>query len=863
MAKTSIQGLSTEEAKQRLQSFGPNEILGSTLGTRWSEIKKVLADPMGLMLLGLALLYAIIGSTVDATILLIAYIPVTAVDVLLEIRAQRALKALQQTLKSTAKLLRDGKVREIPTREIVPGDIVVFEEGQSLPADGRVIEADYLLVNESALTGESIPQAKQNSSPFFGGTFVIKGRGLGEITTTGKKTRFGEIATLLESTGSEETPLQKKVHRIVKRVIVAALFLAIGLFALAWLRTGNVLHSLILALTFGMAAVPEEFPLVFTLYLSLGAWRLSKHGVLVKSLPSVEALGSVDLICTDKTGTLTEGRFQLESIEAIGNLDANEKIEPIKPKEPVQPLPPLETREHLIHNDQSNSLSAEQKLWLAALMACEEKIVDPMEVAIAEKARPYFELLKDWQLRWDYPFEAVGKLMSHVWQNNSSGQTIIAMKGSIEGVIQHCSLTPEQSEQVHRRVLELAGQGKRLLALASREKVCVGDRQQDESDLKLLGLMIFEDPIRQSAFDSIQKCQNAGITVKMLTGDHPLTAHAVADQLGIEHNHRDLFSGDQLLAMSKDERWEAYRRGVIFSRVLPEQKFEMIQAFKADGRIVAMTGDGINDAPALKLADIGISMGAHATDVARSTAQMILTKNDFNGISEAVLEGRRIFANLQRSFSYLISFHCPVILLTLVPTILGWHELLLPIHIVLLELIVHPISAFAFENLPGKDTIKNKSGILSKSHFFTAGLSGLLLSLSSLYLFFTTMNEKTPLGSGVEGPNIVDATLSTSTIEAAAVNSHGVEIARTVAMATILLGNIFFVVVDAWPALTKRLFITIFCLCILIALVFNVESITTLFHWQSLPWPLMGKALILALLSSLPTLIIREKQRTQ
>lgn len=702
MKNLNVTGLTSQEAFRRLKEFGPNEIIPSRFETFLSELKKIFLDPMGLMLLALGLLYLLIGNRTDALILFGAYIPVTGVDVLLQLKASKALKALGSSIQSTVKVIRDGRVQEVFSKTIVVGDIILFEEGQSLPADGVVIESDNLRINEAALTGESVPVDKTEGVSFFAGTIPIQGRGLGEIGNTGKGTRFGKIASLLEETKSQSTPLQTKVNTLIHRFLKVALGLAFLLFGLQVLRGNGWVQSLIVAVTFGMAAIPEEFPLVFTLYLSLGAWRLARHGVLIKSLPSVEALGSVDVICTDKTGTLTEGRFQLES------------------------LVPLSER--------SNEL-----LWKCALMACEVKIVDSMEAAIYEKGQEYHSLLKDWHLQYDYPFETFGKHMSHVWRNENGNQ-IISMKGAIEGVLEHCEVTASEETAILNLTQSLARQGKRLLGLAYREGTSSGDRNHDERGLTFLGVLAFNDPTRQSAKSAVLECQKTGIEIKMLTGDHPETAHAVADELGIVHDHALLFTGDQLSKMDKLKRWEAFQRGAVFSRVLPEQKHEMVQALKASGKTVAMTGDGINDAPALRLADVGISMGLNATDVARSTAHMILLKNDFRGIVEAVFEGRRIFENLQKSFSYLIAFHVPIILLAFAPPLLGWGDLLLPIHIVLLELIVHPVSAFAFENLPVSSSKKGKV-LLSAHQTIESLVAGTFLSVIALVLYRTFGRE--------------------------------------------------------------------------------------------------------------------------
>jgi Ca2+-transporting ATPase len=749
-------GLSFVEAKRRLDIVGPNEISSSGLRSRFAELGGLFLDPMGLMLLGLAGLYAILGDSTDAVILLIAWVPVTAVDVVLELRASGALKALRAQLSPIAKVLRESGLHDVEIREIVPGDLVVFEEGQAFPADGRILEADHLTVNESALTGESVPVEKSKIHKFFSGTQVLTGRGLGLVERTAGETRFGKIAGMLEGVEASPSPLKKQVDILVRRVLIGAAALAAGLFGLEIARTGSFVPSLIVALTFGMAAVPEEFPLVFTLYLSLGAWRLSKRRILVKSLPSVEALGSADILCTDKTGTLTEGRFQLEEVRGLAG-------------------------------------TADRSVWESALMACELLPVDSMEVAIHEKGRDYVDALKVWSLVWDYPFEKQGKHMTHVWRRSDSSLFRTVMKGAVEGVLEHCEVSQDERLKIESLVKQYAAQGKRLLGLAMREGSGTGDRKTDEQGLKFLGVLVFSDPIRLSVAKAIAECQAAGIEVKMLTGDHPFTAHYVADQAGIKHSHDCLYTGDELSKMDDSHRREAYLKGAIFSRVLPEQKYEMVKVLRAEGRIVAMTGDGINDAPALKLADIGISMGHNATDVARSAAQIVLLDSDFSGIVAAMLEGRRILSNLKKSFSYLISFHIPVILLALVPPLLGWSALLLPVHIIILELVVHPVSAFAFENLSVVQNSRpnsEKSGtLIGRNGFVKAALPGLLVSLGALFCY-----------------RYISQVVS-------------VDVARSCAFSAVLLGNVAFVASNIWPQFNIRFTITALALTSFVALI--------------------------------------------
>lgn len=760
-----IVGLTKKEVQERLVQFGPNEIFPSALHARLEEIKKIILDPMGLMLLVLALLHALIGDKRDALILLLAFIPVVMVDVFLEIRVQRVLKAMRSTLKPMAKVIRDGKVEEIPVPEIVVGDILVFEEGQTLSADGKVIESSNLNINESALTGESVPIEKNVDHFFFAGTSIINGRGLGLVETTGVKTQYGQIAALLNETAATQSPLQRKVNKIIRKVLLVAILLAVLLFALKLWRGTGLYESLIVAFTFGMSAIPEEFPLVFTLYLSFGAWRLSKHGVLIRSLPSVESLGGVDVICTDKTGTLTEGVFQLEQLYTF------------------------------------NSSLPASKVWQMALFSCEINPTDSMEIEIKKRADEYAAQIQGWHLQVDYPFEIVGKHMSHVWSQTQVGNGILVMKGAVEGVLEHCLFEGDEKNIIIEKVDSFASQGYRILGLAYREGQFSGQREVDEKNLKFVGLFLFTDPVRDSAREAIEICQREGIEVKMLTGDHPLTAHAVAEKTGIAHEHEFLFTGQSLSLMSAEEKEKAYQRGAIFSRVRPEQKYEMVEALKKMGKVVAMTGDGINDAPALKLADIGISMGLNATDVARSAAQMILVKNDFKGLVEAVFEGRRIFSNLRRSFSYLVAFHIPVVLLALIPPLFNWGDLLLPIHIIFLELLVHPISAFVFESLPLTQGAAQKS-LLPLRRLLIALLSGFALSILALYLFWYLQPTR------------------------------GQEVARTYSLAAVYLGNMYFVFQECDFNFSKRLLVTE-ALLIIFALLISLFPLTAnILHLQ-------------------------------
>jgi Ca2+-transporting ATPase len=713
---TPFPGLSSTEAARRRAALGPN-VVSEPRWRAWTrDVLELLSDPMGIMLLILAVVYWVLGERTDAGILLGALVPILGVDALLNIRSHRALAALKKTLSPLCHVIRDGRIHRVPTGEIVPGDFLLLEEGQTLPADGRLRDAQGLTLNEAPLTGESVPVEKHAGDAFLSGTTVLTGRGVGEVEKTGAQSQIGALAAVLKEFESVRSPLQIALHRVIKTAFLIALALAAGLFVVEFLRTGRWGESLVLAMTLAMAAIPEEFPLVFTLYLSLAAWRLARRGVLVKSLPAVEALGGVDVICTDKTGTLTEGIFQLVEARPWGTVRVDGPFED------------------------------------ALIQACEPAPTDALEKAVFAWAAPRGTAAArahaGWTLTHDYPFETAGKHMSHVW-TRADGSGRVAMKGAVEGVLEHCAVSAAERREILAAAEAEAARGRRVLGLAARDGRFTGERTADETGLVFLGLLLFTDPVRPRVMEAIAHCRRAGIEIKMLTGDHPATAHAIAEEIGLEHDHEWFLTGDQIAALPPERRAVVYEKGTLFARLRPEQKMELVDALRARGRRVAMTGDGINDAAALKRADVGVSMGKDATDVARSTAQIVLLRNDFRGITDAVFEGRRVMAGLRASFGYLIAFHTPIFLLTLVPPLLGGAALLRPIHIVLMELIVHPLSALVFDD-PTTGDRKTLSLVDRASALRSLG-RGVLLTLAAFGLFLIGDTPATARGLAVIG----------------------------------------------------------------------------------------------------------------
>ncbi|MER3522291.1 MAG: hypothetical protein C4317_09105 [Acidimicrobiia bacterium] len=670
---------------QTAQAVGPNVLVPEEVrrGLFWI-LEKGLSDPMALLLIAAGVTYAVVGKALDAVIAFAAVIPVVAVGLVLEARAENALDKLRETTRPRATVLRNGRFTEILATEIVRGDVVSVKEGDIVPADGRVIETRQLSVDESPLTGESFPVEKiaagtpladSSASQLKAGSVVLAGHGLFIVEAVGADTEYGKLARAVAHSKPEATPLQRAIRRLVLQLgAVAAIFCA-SVTSLELLYGHGIVSAVTAGVSLGIAAVPEEFPVVFTLYLSLGAWRLSRHRALVRRLTSVEALGSTTVICADKTGTLTEGKLSVAEVWSV-----------------------------------TGSVG---RVLEAAMFACEPDPFDPLERAIfehAEKMSVDTARVRRETLVVDYPFDPCSKYMSHVWRIN--GRYVTFAKGSPETILTLARVGEKTRADAEEFALRLAGKGMRVLAIAAGPASDnPGERGVDESQLDLLGVVAFADTPRQGVSSAIEQCKRAGIRVMMITGDHPMTATAIAEGLGLldsasrqtEVGPGGVLSvavGDELDSASEEEFDRIVKQAVVLARIRPEQKFSIVRHLKVQGEIVAMTGDGINDAPALKEADIGVAMGMRGTEVARASADLILLDDNFATIVSAIAHGRRIFDNLSKAVSYLVAFHIPLLLAALVVPLARVPLLLLPLHLVLLEIVLHPTVSLAFENEP-------------------------------------------------------------------------------------------------------------------------------------------------------------------
>ena len=640
------QGLTSTEAAARLAAEGPNALPGRERHGIAAIVLGVLREPMLAMLLAAAGIYFVLGDLNEAAVLAASIVVLVAISVVQERKAERALEALRDLSSPRALVVRDGERRRIAGREVVRGDLLVLAEGDRVPADARLAEARELALDESLLTGESLAVEKAPGDAVFSGTLVVRGHGRAEVSATGAKSELGRIGASLATLEPGKTSLERETARLVRLVAAFALALSAGLMAIYALTRGDWLAGALAGLTLAMSILPEEFPLVLTLFLALGAWRISRHGVLTRRMPAIEMLGAATVLCVDKTGTLTENRMQV--------LDT--------------PAPALE----------------------AAALACETEAFDPMEKAIvAAAAGNALEIRGTWRLERDYPLTDDFLAVCHFWRS-PEGAGRVAIKGAPEVVLRLSnSLSEMKSVESH------TAKGRRVLAVAECEWQGPPLEDPRAYPWRFVGLVLLADPLRAEVPAAVAQCRRAGIRVVMITGDHPGTALEIARAAGLDAS--SVLTGDQIASLSDEELKDAVRKINVFARVRPEQKLRLVQAYRAAGEVVAMTGDGVNDAPALKAADIGIAMGKRGTDVAREAAALVLVEDDFGSIVRTVSAGRRLYENIGGAMAYLVSVHVPIAGMSFLPLALGTPLFLFPVHVVFLEFIIDPACTLVFE----------------------------------------------------------------------------------------------------------------------------------------------------------------------
>ena len=722
-------GLTEEEVVELRKKYGTNEIISGKKENFFFKIIHIICEPMFLLLLIAATIYFILGEPRDGIIMLVFVIAIIMIDIIQEWKTDKTLSTLKNLSEPKIMVLRDGKKKEISSSELVPGDIMFIYEGVKIPADGYVIKSSGLRVDESSLTGESDGVWKTNTKDAsndywkknycYQGTLVIQGTGIIKVDKIGNETEYGKIGYNISQTKQSRTILQKQTDKLVK---VCAI-IAFGLFILVSLMTffnlsnmaikDRIIESILSGITLAMAMIPEEFPVVLTIFLSMGAWRLAKKNSLIKKLPAVETLGAVSVLCVDKTGTITKN--QMEVVDVISDKDKTE---------------------------------------LAEIMGlcCEEETYDPMEKAMFKYAKSlgiYKKDLFNGKKIKEYPFSNDTKMMGCVWNRNH--KFILAVKGSPESVLNICNIDSKHLKQINDEISLMQAKGLRVIAIAKKELSSASDLKEklEENTLEYIGIVGLIDPPKDSVIDDIKLCKRANVRVVMITGDNGITASAIAKSIGMD-NYDNIITGDMLNKMSDKELQEKVRTVSIFSRVIPEHKMRIVKAFQANGEIVAMTGDGVNDAPALKQAEIGIAMGKRGSEVSREAADLVLMDDNFSTIVDTIEDGRRIYDNIKKAIGYIFVIHIPIALSSLVGPLLniGLEQLfLLPLHVVLLELIIDPTCSIVFERQPAETNIMDRKprnisdNIVDKSILFKSILQGLIIFVASFGTYYYLLDK--------------------------------------------------------------------------------------------------------------------------
>ena len=712
-------GLCSAEAKRLQLQYGKNQLIPQKKESFFKKALHILREPMFLLLIAAAVIYFILGEPRDGAIMFVFVLGVISIDVIQEWKTDRTLNALKDLSAPRVTVIRDGREQQIASVDLVPGDLMMLCEGVKIPADGAVLRCADLCVDESSLTGEAEGVWKtpaEGGAPSkdywrkdccYAGTLVLQGTATVQVEKIGAETEYGRIGLGVAAAPEEDTPLQRQTGVLVKTcaAIAGVLFLLVGIFT--WFNLpdhafgARLIESVLSGVTLAMAMIPEEFPVILAVFLSMGAWRLAKKHSLVRRLPSVETLGAVSVLCVDKTGTITMNQMTVQELRAAGG--------------------------------------TEQALVEAMGLACETDAYDPMEKAMLRSCEEHGisrESLFSSEFVSEYAFTNELKMMGHVWRRN--GRLLIAAKGSPERILAICALSGADRRAAEEQADALSSQGLRVIAVAAGSPESEADipASLPECRLTLLGLVGLADPPRESVKDDIAVCSRAGIRVVMITGDSGITASAIAKKIGIPGSD-NIITGEALEAMTDEELREAVKSVSVFSRVIPEHKMRIVRAFRENGGIVAMTGDGVNDAPALKYADIGIAMGKRGSEVAREAADLILMDDNFTTIVETIRDGRRIYDNIRKAVGYVFTIHIPIAFASLLAPFLGIAPaalLLLPLHVVLLEVLIDPTCSIVLERQPAEENIMDRAPRDPKERLLTGKLLGKSV-LQGLFVF--------------------------------------------------------------------------------------------------------------------------------
>lgn len=722
-----IQGLSAAEVMQSRTQNGSNSLDHQKKNNFLSSVIEMVKEPMFLLLLTATSIYFITGEYGNGIFMAVAIALVSTISLYQESKSRNAIEALEKLTQPKSKVIRNGAVLEIPSEEIVLGDCIQTEEGTFIPADGIIIQSNDFSVNESILTGESFTVFKNEKSEdnkVYQGTIAASGLAICQVTAIGSLTQLGKIGKSLDTIVEEKTPLQKQMENFVTKMSLVGLVIFAIVWAINYWNSRLILDSLLKALTLAMSIIPEEIPVAFTTFMALGAWRLMKMGIIVKQIRTVETLGGATVICTDKTGTITENKMSLAQWYTLSS--------------------------NVISDSKEKSSEEEQELLSLSMWASEPIPFDAMEIALhdaygklaLEDERSNFKLVHE------YPLSGKPPMMTHVFENQN-GVRIIAAKGAPEALMACSDLSEEESQNILSAIETMTNEGFRVLGVGVAKFYGTDyPKKQQEFTFQFKGLVAFYDPPKENIKTVFETFYNAGIEVKIITGDNAATTSTIAKQIGFK-NPEKVLNGDDLMDMDEATLKSKVMETTIFTRMFPEAKLKIIKALKGNNQIVAMTGDGVNDGPALKSAHIGIAMGKKGTEIAKQAANLILIDDDFAKMTDAIAMGRKIYINLKKAIQYIISIHIPIILIVFIPLALGWiyPNIFSPVHIIFLEIIMGPTCSIIYENEPMEDNLMLQKPRPLTTTFFNLKeitisiIQGLAITLGLLFVYQYCIRE--------------------------------------------------------------------------------------------------------------------------
>ena len=719
-----IHGLSAGEIPALQKKYGKNTFETEPSRNFLKIVWDIVKEPMFILLIIACALYFILGEASEGMMMLVAMLLVASISIYQEAKSTKALKALKQYAVTKVKVIRDEKEVVIPSEELVPGDIVRLDEGMNIPADAIVLQENDFTVNESIITGESVAADKletEGNNILYQGTTINTGKCVARITATGSNTVLGKLGKAVGTYQPPKTPLQLQVNKFVRRLAFFGLTGFLIIFFVNYLHHREWASSLLFALTLAMSAIPEEIPVAFSSFMALGAFKMTRLGIISRQPQIVESLGAVSVICLDKTGTITENSMHVKMMyDYAGNA--------------------------VIDLDETGHY--DKNVLLYAILASEAEPFDPMEKAIWKAFDAYIskERIKQYKMIYEYPLEGRPPMMTHVYQ--SGDQKIAAAKGAAERIMHVCKLDDNEKNKIDKLIKSFASDGYRVIAVASA--IPPHDAMpalQDDFNWRFEGVLALYDPPKENIPEVFRQFYTAGIEVKVITGDYPETAMNIAGKVGIRNPLKSV-TGDEVMKMKAEELALAVKKVNVFARMFPDAKVKVIDALKANGEITAMTGDGVNDGPALKSAGIGIAMGQKGTEIARQAADLILTDDNLQSMVTAIKEGRKIFNNLKKAVRYIISIHIPIILTASLPVIFGWTYLNLfsPIHVIFMELIMGPTCSIFFEREPVEDNImqqppRGNNTLFTGKELLISVVQGLMIAAGALGSYYYFMNH--------------------------------------------------------------------------------------------------------------------------